>query len=364
MEFTVEKDRLLNVVQQVSTALPARSTMPILQNILFEIKDGKMTLMASNLDFSIKGTIPVESVENVTFTLPGKPLLRILSTLEPTVLNISTSGNLTKLSWGKSYYDLAGQPPEDFPRMKELDGKNRVQILREDVLKGFSYTGFCAAKDDPRPFLNGILIEVEDGEFRMVASDAHKLAFYWKGVDATEGKIEAIVPRNVFDFLKGSDEESVRISQDGNNLSFEFSDTKLITRLIEGPYAPYREVIPKEEGFVFKCEKKELENILRRISEIVPTGSNLIEWHVGSTSYILAGSEFGEAKEELTGDYTGEEMRIGFNVRFLHEIVRHIDSDEILLHFYDPHQAVMIEPKKTEEMNYNLLYLLMPVKLE
>lgn len=365
MEFTVEKEAFRKLVQQVSTAIPTRSTLPILNNILFEAKDGKLYLTASNMDFSIKGFIPVESVENVAFTAPGKPLLRILSTLDVPILKISYSERSIEIKWDGNEYKFMSMPAEEFPKMKEFSEERKVTVKTYMILEGFDLVGFCTAKDDPRPFLNGVLLEVRDNELRMVASDAHKLGLYIKKLESGEGPIEAILSKDVFDFLKSVEEEKVTIAQDKGLFSFTFERSKLVTRLIEGPYAPYREVIPKEEGFVFKAQVKELEGALRRIQEVVSQSNFLVEVELDGKGLVLKGnSESGEARERLVGEYKGEALRIGFNVKYLHEIIRHIEDDEVEFHFYGPRLACMIKPVHPDRFGYDLLYLLMPVSLE
>lgn len=363
MEITVDKENLRKLIQQVSTAIPTRSTLPILNNILFEVKDNKLVLYASNMDFSIKGHLPVESVENISFTVPGRSILRILSTLDVPVVKIVYADRVTTIKWDKSEYTFPSLDPAEFPKMKEFAEQNSVPVETATLLSGYELVGFCTAKDDPRPFLNGVLLEISDGELRMVASDAHKLALFVKKHDSRDAVVEAILGTEVFEFLKSAEEPSVTLAQDKGIFSFSFEKSKLVTRLIEGPYAPYREVIPKEEGATFRTSVKEVDGALRRIQEVVSQNNFVIEWvFAGGSSTINGISESGKAREFLTGEYKGDDLRIGFNVRFLHEIVRRIRSEEIVFHFYGPKLACMIKP--AQESDYETLYLLMPVSLE
>jgi DNA polymerase-3 subunit beta len=363
MEITVDKENLRKLIQQVSTAIPSRATLPILGNILFEIKDNKLFLYASNMDFSIRGYLPVESVENVSFTVPGRSILRILSTLDVPVVKISYADRVSSIKWDKSEYTFPSLPPEEFPRMKEFSEQKSVTVSTDALLTGYSLVGFCAAKDDPRPFLNGILIEVDSDEMRIVASDAHKLGLYIKKIEASDGKLEAILSKDVFDFIENTDEDEVLLAQDKGLFSFTFKRSKLVTRVIEGPYAPYRDVIPREEGFVFRTSVKEMDGSLKRIQEVVSSGSPVVEWTLSpSGSYLSGLSESGKAKEYITGEYKGEDLRIGFNVKFLHEIIRHIPGDEVVFNFYGPKMACKISP--ADQSEFKLLYLLMPVSLE
>ena len=363
MEFTVDKERFRRSIQQVSTAIPTRSTLPILNNILIEVKDSKMFLYASNMDFSIRGLVDVESVENVAFTVPGRSVLRILSTLEVPVIKIVYADRVTTVKWDKSEYTFPSLDPLEFPKMKEFHEEKSVTVDTSALLTGYDLVSFCAAKDDPRPFLNGVLLEIVDGELRFVASDAHKLALFVKKIEPADTKIEAILSTEVFDFLRNAEEPQVSLAQDKGIFSFSFTTSKLVTRLIEGPYAPYKEVIPKEEGSCFRISLRDIDGALRRIQEVVSQNNFVIEWTLSEGGSMINGiSESGKATEYLTGEYKGDDLRIGFNVKFLHEIVRRIKSEEVLFYFYGPKLACMIKP--AQETDYETLYLLMPVSLE
>jgi len=364
MKFTVATQDFIRALSDVSKALPQRTTLPIVQNILMEVKGGKLTLSATNLDFSVKETILVDSKEEGSCTVPGKALINVVSVLPPSTLTVEYVSNTLRLVKENGVYSLVTRSAEDFPRFKEITSGQRFKVKREFVLKGADKVSFCAAREDPRPFLTGVLWHMAGNEMRFVASDSHKLGLWKKKLDIS-ADFQAILPRNVFDLVKSRDDEEVEVLSGSDIMAFYFSDAELVTRLIEGPYAAYEEVIPKEEGYVFKTPTNEFISTLRRILVFTEKPTYLVKWHLtpGHVTLFAQSPEVGEATEVLDGDYTGIEMDVGFNAQYLLETVRHIDSDEIVFHFYSPLSAVVLNPSETPE-DEELLYLIMPIKLE
>ncbi|HDM90689.1 MAG: DNA polymerase III subunit beta [Candidatus Hydrothermota bacterium] len=364
MKFTVATQDFIRALSDVSKALPQRTTLPIVQNILMEVKGGKLTLSATNLDFSVKETILVDSKEEGSCTVPGKALINVVSVLPPSTLTVEYVSNTLRLVKENGVYSLVTRSAEDFPRFKEITSGQRFKVKREFVLKGADKVSFCAAREDPRPFLTGVLWHMAGNEMRFVASDSHKLGLWKKKLDIS-ADFQAILPRNVFDLVKSRDDEEVEVLSGSDIMAFYFSDAELVTRLIEGPYAAYEEVIPKEEGYVFKTPTNEFISTLRRILVFTEKPTYLVKWHLtpGHVTLFAQSPEVGEATEVLDGDYTGIEMDVGFNAQYLLETVRHIDSDEIIFHFYSPLSAVVLNPSETPE-DEELLYLIMPIKLE
>ena len=364
MKFTVATQDFIRALSDVSKALPQRTTLPIVQNILMEVKGGKLTLSATNLDFSVKETILIDSKEEGSCTVPGKALINVVSVLPPSTLTVEYISNTLRLVKENGVFSLVTRSAEDFPRFKEITSGQRFKVKREFVLKGADKVSFCAAREDPRPFLTGVLWHMAGNEMRFVASDSHKLGLWKKKLDISVD-FQAILPRNVFDLVRSRDDEEVEVLSGTDIMAFYFSDAELITRLIEGPYAAYEEVIPKEEGYVFRTPTADFISTLRRILVFTEKPTYLVKWHLtpGHVTLFAQSPEVGEATEVLEGEYTGIEMDVGFNAQYLLETVRHIDSEEIVFHFYSPLSAVVLNPSENPE-DEELLYLIMPIKLE
>ena len=363
MKFTVLREPLLKATKQVTKALSQRTPMPILSNILFELDRDNLKLTATNMDFTITANLSVTSDDKGEFTVPGRPFLQLIQNLDEVEITVENSGGTTYISTSKNTYRFQGQPAEDFPRMESIDGEG-VELSTGDIIEGMNFTAFCTAKDDPRAFLNGVLWELRGSELRFVASDAHKLGFYLKDYESelVSEKKEAIVPKNIIDFLKDSSHESVKVYFSNSLLKIELPDSTLVTRLIDGPYVPYESVIPKDYEDEVVINTEELLSSLRRVINFTPQTTNLIELEFASDMVIHAENrEMGEATEHIQAEHKGKTAKIGFNGHYLTEIIRHIKSEKTVIKFSDVNSPVIIKPYEKE--SYQLLYLLMPVKL-
>ncbi len=363
MKFTVLRESLLKSTKQVAKAISPRTNMPILSNILFELNRDTLILTGTNIDFTITSRLEVTSEDKGEFTVLGKPFLQLIQNLDEVEITVENKGGTTYISTSKNTYRFQGQPAEDFPRMQNVEGK-AVVLKTSDILDGMNYTTFCSAKDDPRAFLNGVLWELKGSELRFVASDAHKLGFYLKEYETplSQDKKEAIVPRTIADFLKDTTYDEVKVYFGDSLLKVELPDSSLVTRLIDGPYAPYESVIPHDYSNEVIIPVEEILASLRRIINFTPPGTNLVEIEFNVDMVLHAENrEMGEATEHITAEHKGKVQKIGFNGQYLSEIIKHIKSEKVIISYSDMNSPVVIKPDKTED--YQLLYLLMPVKL-
>ncbi len=363
MKFTVLRESLLKATKQVTKAISPRTPMPILSNILFELDRDSLKLTATNMDFTITSKIDVTSDDKGEFTVLGKLFLQTIQNLKEVDITVENSGGTTYISTSEKSYRFQGQPAEDFPRMESIDGEG-VELKTSDILEGMGFTSFCTAKDDPRAFLNGVLWELRGSELRFVASDAHKLGFYLKDYEKelVQGKKEAIVPKTIVDFLKDTGYENVKVYFSNNLLKIELPDSSLVTRLIDGPYVPYESVIPRDYEDEVVVSTEEILSSLRTATNFAPQNTNLVEIEFSNDMIIHAENrEWGEATEHVNAEHKGKTEKIGFNGQYLMEIIRHIKSEKTVIRYSDVNSPVIIKPYETE--GYQLLYLLMPVKL-
>ena len=367
MRIGIETQTLLKAAKETAKALPTRSNLPILQHFLVEVtENGEMILKSTNLDFSIVESVTVTELEgHGMFTLPGKTFLEVLSNItEPYIELISNDGTTTLKTPKGNHYEFIGLSPEDFPEISYPEGESEIVFLRELVLEGVDYVGFCVSKDDLRAFLTGIYWHVFDGELRFVASDAHRLGLFGIKGDYPSD-FEAIVSPQVFDFLKNRDDEDVVIRTSKELIEFSFPNARLVARVIEGPYPEYQNVLPEIPGKgVLRINRDEISGALKRLMVFTESPSYATVWTLeGDKITVKASSpDSGEAEETLMGDYTGEPMKIALNASFLLDIIKKIRSFEIEMHFYDPLRAILIRPTEIDE-NQDLLYIVMPVRL-
>ena len=363
MKFTVLRESLLKSTKQVAKAISPKTNMPILSNILFELDKDALILTGTNIDFTITSRIEVTSDDKGEFTVLGKPFLQLIQNLDEVEITVENRGGTTYISTSKSTYRFQGQPAEDFPRIRKVNGDG-ITLKTSDITEGMNYTAFCTAKDDPRAFLNGILWELKGNELRFVASDAHKLGFYLKEYEnsLSQDKKEAIVPKTIVDFLKDTTYEEVKVYFGDSLLKVELPDSSLVTRLIDGPYVPYESVIPHDYTDEVIIPTEEILASLRRVINFTPAGTNLVEIEFNADMVLHAENrEMGEATEHITAEHKGKVQKIGFNGQYLSEIIKHIKSERVVISYSDVNSPVIIKPDKTED--YQLLYLLMPVKL-
>ncbi len=367
MKFSVEKEVFQDVLQEVALALPRSSPIPIMNNILLRLEGNDLTVYATNLDFSIQDTIEVQGEEDGVITLPGKPLLTIVSNIPSGPIQIEAQPRTAKIMGRTGVYNLIGTPPEDFPPMREVSAPEVVEIPWAVIRKGIEYVGFCAAKDDARAYLNGILWQLRDGELRFVASDAHRLGYYRVISGDFRGSADVIIPRDALEFFRKRDrtEEGVKVLFSESQIGFEKGRTRVVSRLIEGPYANYEDVIPRPDGNVFRIAKAELEDSIKRILPFTESPSHTIRMDLSTEGVRLLASspEIGDAEEHLSGNYVGDELQVGINAQYLLDIIRHIDDEEVLIRVYTPNTALRIDPATSLD-DESLLFLMMPVRLE
>lgn len=367
MKFTVVKDIFLEALQEVSFALPRSSTIPIMNNMYLKLEGNLLSIQATNMDFSIHHVLEIEGHEDGEITIPGKPLVTVISNSPSGVIEVSAQGTNARVTSGSGIYNLIGMSPEDFPPRKEIQPESVVEIPWPVIRKGTGYVGFCAAKGDARPYLNGILWQLRDGELRFVASDAHRLAFYRVISSEFQGDANVIVPRDAQEFFSKRDsrEDMVKVLFSENQIGFESRKTTLISRVIEGPYANYEDVIPRPDGNILRVTKAALEDSFKRIMPFTEAPSHLVRIDLSSTGVKLNATSYdiGDATENLDASYIGEDMQVGINGQSLLEIIRHVDDEDIIIRFYTPTTALRIDPANTVD-DESLLYLIMPSRLE
>jgi len=346
------------VLKQLEKVLPKRVSMPILHNIMLVAKDDKVSMEATNLDFALKIRIPCVVKEEGTCLLP-KQAIRIISNLDGMVTLKQADKQHITIEGKNAKYKMTLQADEDYPKFKKEDFDKTPMSIPKEALMGLLKVAPFTGKTDPRPFLNGINVEITNDGLHFVASDAYTLGHYFvKGEFNTQWS--GIIPREIVDILVSLEGDTLYLYKGSTGIvvGSEDKNSWVLTRLIQGPYAPWREVMPKEDGFVLTIDVSEIKQAIKRIASISPEGTNSIDLHVSANEVTLTvDSQYGEAKEVLSGKYDGDPMIIRFDAKLLLRTINQIDG-EAKIHLYDPRQAVMIEGQDSGE------YLVMPQKIE
>ncbi len=374
MKFTITRQNLHNGLAAVSASIPSKTTLPVLSNILFETEEDGVWMSGTDLDVSVRVKVPAEIHEAGSLTAPGKKLQEITRELPSQPVEISTRSDQIALRCGASHFKLNGLPADEFPSLPAVDFDSAVSVGGDDLQSLIQHTSFAVSTEESRPILNGVLWELREGSMRMVATNGHRLARM--GVPTGPGSITStdfIVPpaalSQVQRLLKDADEIQVAWDHgaDGgarkNHLGFRAGPTEVYTRLIEGTYPNYEQVIPKDNDKEATVDKKTLESAVRRMAVVASDQTHRIRLRFEQDRVHLnvLTPDLGEGHDELELSYGGEEMEIGFNANYLLEVLRYMPSSDVKLSFKAPERAATIEPVGDDAMDY--LCLVMPLRL-
>ncbi len=385
MNLTVERNELWRGIETVLDVVPAKPAMPILSNLLLSAEGDRLSLAATDLDLSIKTSVSAAIEKGGSVTVPARTLAEIAREWPETALHIVVEGERIQLSGrlgadegGEGAYTLSGIPPEEFPQMPtSLDGLSidwtQLPAVDGDSLsKMIEKTAFAVSKDDTRPVLNGVFWRIGEDGMDMVATDGSRLACYRRNLDLKDqvkGKeaSEVIVPpQSLAQIVKlvGKQHEVEHVTLDRSQVLFDMGETRLLTRLIEGPYVDYSQVIPKDNNKELRISNEQLLPTVRRVSILSSSYTRQVRMRLGASNVELSASSQelgGEAREQLPAVYQDEEMEIGFNATYLLEILRKIDSNEVRFALNNPVTAALLRPVD-QGPDEDYFCLLMPLR--
>lgn len=370
MKFIVSSSQLLKQLQILGGVINSNNTLPILDNFLFELSNNELRISASDLETTMSTSLEVEADETGAIAVPARLLLDILKTFAEQPLTFKVEDNHTiEISSDSGKYALAYADGEEFPRAVELDSPSSA-ILQGDVLAtGISKTIFASGNDDLRPVMSGVFFQLNPESLIFVATDAHKLVKYErKDIKANEAA-EFIMPKKPLNLLKNilsGSEDEVKIEYNDTNARFTFGNSVLICRLIDGKYPNYEAVIPRENPNKLTLDRSSFYNSVRRVSIFSSKTTHQIRLKMAGTELKISAEDLdfsNKADERLQCSYEGDDMQIGFNSRFLMEMLNHLGSNEILLEMSLPNRAGILTPVDGLEEGEEITMLVMPVML-
>ncbi|HEY4100521.1 MAG TPA: DNA polymerase III subunit beta [Gemmatimonadales bacterium] len=368
MKFTITREQLQEGLTAVAAAVPTKTTLPVLANILLEATKDGLRLSGTDLDIAVGTTVPAAVDQEGAITLPARKLVELVRELPSAGIRITTQGEQrVTIECGRSKFKLLGLPREEFPSFPQLafDGSSRTTA--RELQKLIAHVAFAASTEESRPVLNGVLWQLLPDRMRMVATNGHRLAKMEIPMQSTVAQqAELIVPPKAleqFRKLFGPDDE-IEIGRSDNHLGFRSTTTQVFTRLIEGPYPNYEQVIPRENDKAATAEKASLMSALRRMSIVASDQTHRIRMAFGDGSCRLSVTtpDLGEAQEEITVSYEGEPLDIGFNANYLLEVLKYMPTDEVRMTFKAPERASTIEPVGWDDPAAYLT-LVMPLRL-
>jgi DNA polymerase III subunit beta len=370
MRFTITRQNLHEALNAVSASISTKTTLPILSNILFRAdQDGRLEMSGTDLDVAVRVRVAAEVEEPGTLTAPGKKLQEIAKELPDEPVQVSTRGDQIELRCGRSHFKLNGLPAEDFPALPSVSFEGGWTASGKELLGLIRHTSFAVSTEETRPVLNGVLWELRDGEMRMVATNGHRLArMRVPAGPSLETTTQLIVPPAALQQVQRlfSTDEDLQVARDGNHLAFRSDRTEVYTRLIDGTYPNYEQVIPKDNDKFALVERKPLESAIKRVAAVASDQTHRIrlEFSRDRMNLNVLTPDLGEAHDEISVGYDGEELAIGFNANYLLEVLRYMGTDEVRLGFKAPERAATVEPVYPDgDTGADYLCLVMPLRL-
>jgi DNA polymerase-3 subunit beta len=366
MKIVCSKNFLLNSISTVQKAVTGKTTLPILDGILISGKDNQVSLTATDLDMGIetKMSSDVEVVEEGSVVINSRLFGEIIRKLPDITITIESDNTYnTIITCGKSKFNVVGQDPKDYPELPVIN-ENAMYKIPQDLLKNMiRQTIFATAQDETRPILTGVLFEVKDGVLSMVALDAYRLALRKSNVDLSSN-ISVVIPgktlNEVGKILDSSNEE-VEITFTPNHILFKVENTRVISRLLEGEFINYRQIIPDEYKLRVKANSKMLLDSIERASLLAKEGkTNLIKMNITNNNMIItSNSQFGNVHEEVPIVLEGNELQIAFNSKYFIDALKIIDEEEVYLEFSSSVSPCLVKTIGSEDY----VYLILPVRL-
>lgn len=375
MEFKVNSKELEKLLSKIIPAVPTRTPMPILENFLFEIKDGLLTVYATDLEISLKSSLKIVAEENLKILLPAKLLYDIIKSLKDTTIkfDVQSNGKLN-LNTEHGKYNLSYLDPEEFPDIPDFPNENtdavdlnEISINGSELRFAFEKSSFAMSKEEMRPAMMGTLFEFSDSGLRFVATDGHRLVNFLNRKINLGIEAHYILPeRAVTVLLKILDEKDVKIYLSKTHMSFKLNEYELISRLIKQKYPDYSSVIPLENEYLLEIETKELLDVIKRMMLISTSNTRRVKFSVKEDNLEISAEDLdsgASGTENINCSYGGEPIEIGFNSAYVNDVLSHLSFEKkIIFKLHSATKAVIIVPKEEKE-HYELMMLLMPVRL-
>ena len=364
MIFTCEKQEILEGISTVQKAITGKSTMPILEGIYIKTNENSLTLIGSDMDVSIQTTVNANIIEQGSIVIDAKIFGEIIRKLPNSSIKIETLENqIIRITCEKSVFDVVYMNTNEFPELPEINEDIKISV-KQNILKNMiKGTSFAIAQDETRPILQGILFEVKNKNLNLVALDGYRLAIKSEFLD-TDIDIEVVIPgktlNEVSKILEDVD-DIVNITFTNNHILFNLEKTKIISRLLEGKFINYNSLLPQEHKLLVNVNRQELQNAIERASLMAKDGNtNLIKLDIQQDNLIItSNSQLGKVREEMSIKLQGDEVQIAFNSRYLLDVLKNVEDDEVVMKMTSGISPCVIEEKNSE----NAKYLVLPVRV-
>ncbi len=371
MKFIISSSQLFKQLQVLGGVINSNNTLPILDNFLFEISDKILKISASDLETTMSATLDVDSDKDGAVAVPAKLLLDTLKTFpEQPLTFIVGDNNSIEISSESGKYALAFADGDEFPKAIELDAPSSINLAGGILATAINKTIFAAGNDDLRPVMSGVFFQFSSDGLIFVATDAHKLVKYERTDVKASETAEFIMPKKPLTILKnilssiGEDEVLVEFNE--SNAKFTFNNITLVCRLIDGKYPNYEAVIPKENPNKLTLDRVAFLNSVRRVSIFSSKTTHQIRLKMAGTELNISAEDIdyaNKADERLVCSYEGNDMQIGFNSRFLVEMLSNLSSENVMVEMSMPNRAGILTPLDDLDDGETITMLVMPVML-
>lgn len=370
MKFIVSSSYLLKQLSAINGVITTNPVVPILENFLFEINDGNLTVTASDLQTSMITELQVEAKEDGSIAIPAKILLETLRNLpeQPVTFSIDSNTYSIEINSDNGRYKLAGENATDFPKIPTVSDGYSVNMSSEVLGRAINNTIFATSNDELRPAMTGVFVKLDETNTTFVATDSHRLIRYRRVDVAADMGHSMIIPRKALTLLKATlpqELTNVNVEFNASNAFFNFNQVKMICRLIDERFPDYENVIPLDNNNTVVVKKDELLSSLKRIAIYANKTTHQVRLKITGSELMISAEDLdfsNEANERLSCEHDGEDLEIGFNAKFLVEMLANIDSDDITLRLSAPNKAGIITPNEKDEEE-DILMLVMPVML-
>ena len=370
MKFIISSESLLKNLQVLGSILNNNNTLPILDCFLFEIENKDLFITSSDLETSLTSNISIESSIKSNIAIPAKLLIDIIRSLPNQPLTFSIlENNILEINSTNGQYSLSYYDGSDYPKPLNVEEASTISFHSGTLLKIINSTIFASGNDDLRPVMSGVFFQISSDSSCFVATDAHKLVKYERKDVKSDQSIEFIVPNKPLNILKNilQDQQSkTNVLYNKTNAIFNFSNFKLVCRLIDGKYPNYDAVIPKENPNVLEIDRNQFLQAAKRSSIFSSKSTNQVKLDIKGNKLVIKAEDIdfnNKSEETLDCNYNGSDISIGFNSKFIVEMLSNLSSDSIKLELSSPSRAGIISPSISNDDNEDIIMLVMPIML-
>ena len=372
MNFIVSSSYLLKNLNAINGVITSNPIIPILDNVLFEIENGNLLITASDLQTSVMVEIQVESKGDGSVAIPAKILIDTLKNLpeQPVTFSIDDENYNIEINSDNGRYKLAGENATDFPKVPQVTDGYSIDLSSKLLSNAISNTIFSTSTDELRPAMTGVFLKLSTSSCTFVSTDGHRLVKYVRSdVSGDEVDHEMILPRKSLNLLKSTlpsnKSSDVKLEFNASNAFFSFDNVKMVCRLIDERYPDYENVIPLDNSNNIVIDKLEVLGSLKRISIYANKTTNQVRFKISGGEILISAEDLdfsNEANERISCEHDGADIEIGFNAKFLIEILSNLNSTRVTFKLSEPNKAGLIIPDEIDDSE-DIIMLVMPVML-